>query len=120
MPEDELPLAAGFVNHGRTIARLLRAEGTPEFLAGVLVEGYGHRALAADEANELVAVEQGMSGETPDWCGDIEFLFEIARPKDGAFGGVEAEKVSFGAERIGFAAADEWRGARAGGVTHGV
>src|SRR5262245_56461893 len=98
MPEDELPLASGLVDHGWTVARLLGLERSPEFLAGVLVEGHHHAALAPGQTDELVAVEQGMTGKSPVRGRDAKILFEFARPKDLSHGGIETEQMSLRAE----------------------
>src|SRR5262249_7276491 len=65
VPDDKLTLAASLVNHRWTVTRLLGRERSPEFLASVLVEGNGSRALATDHADELLAIQQRMRGETP-------------------------------------------------------
>ena len=37
-PNDQLPDAASLENHGRTISRLLSAQRSPDFVAGVFVQ----------------------------------------------------------------------------------
>src|SRR6266567_1380094 len=120
MPEDQLPFAACLANHRRTIARLFGAQGAPELLAGVLLEGDRHGALAAGQANQFLAFEQRMPGETPHRGLGVEILLEIARPKDFSITRVEAEQISFGAEGKNLAVADQRGGARPGRVAHGV
>jgi len=51
MPDDKLALAAGFVDHRRTVTGLAGRQRTPDLLAGVLVECHGRRALAADHTD---------------------------------------------------------------------
>ena len=120
MPDDELPFSAGLDDRRRTIARLLRRECAPEFLAGVLVERHRHGAVAADEADELVAVDEWMAGETPHRRRDLVVHLEIALPKNFPLGHIEAVQIPLRAERVNFVAAHGRRGAGAGRITHGV
>ena len=120
MPHDELPLSARLENHRRRIARLLRAERAPEFLAGVLFKSHDDAALAARETDELVSIQQRMSRKAPHRCGNTEVFFEIARPDFLPGGRVEAQQISLRAERINFPAADERSRARTRRVAHRV
>src|SRR5437016_5520976 len=120
MPHDQLAPAAKIENHGWTIARLLCAERAPEFPARFLVERHSHAPLAADQADKFPAVNQWMPGKTPYRRLDPVILFQVMRPDDGAFLPVTTEQISYRAERINLSFADRRRGARAGGITHGV
>src|ERR1051325_7293666 len=116
MPEDELPFAADLVDHRRRITGLVGREGLPDFLAGVLVEGDRDRALAADQADEAIAVEERMAGEAPHRNGEIILLEQVLRPEHGPLVSIVTVEMPHGAERVDLAAGDKGRGARAGGV----
>ena len=120
MPEDELTFARKFINHRRRVARLLRTERAPEFLARVLVVGDGDAALAARETDDFLSIHERMTGEAPHRRLEAEFLFEIMRPQRGALHGVEADQVSFGPERIDFSLRHRGRDARSRRVAHRV
>ena len=58
MPDDELPLATDFEDDRRGIADFIRGEGVPKDLTGVAVKGDDALFLAADQADDLVAVHE--------------------------------------------------------------
>jgi len=120
MPEDQLPDAAGLKNDRGTIARLLGAQGPPDFRAGIFVQSHDCRVGAAGQANQLVAVKERVSRKAPQGSFDFVVRFEIARPKDAARSGIQAEEIAFGSEREDLALADQGSGARAGRVADGV
>src|ERR1019366_894227 len=120
MPEDKLPFAAGLVNDGRAVARLLGAERAPDFFPGVLVESDNRAALSADQANQTVAIKQRVPGEAPERCFDIKVLLEVVRPEDLSLFRVEAEQIPLGTQRIDLPATDHRRNTRAGGIADGV
>src|SRR6185503_7894722 len=120
VPDDELALATELVDHRRTIARFLCAERAPEFLAAVLVQCHGHAPFPSDQADELLSVNQRMSGEAPHRRFGAEIFFELARPKDFAGCSLQAEQISLRTERVNFSLMNSRRGARTGGITHGV
>src|SRR5262245_43329334 len=113
MPEDELAFAVDVEDGRRRVARFLGGECLPDFLAGVLVKRDGDGSWPADEANQAIAVEDRMAGETPlrRFLGVI--LEQIARPEDRTLVGVVAVEMPHGAERVDLAASDERSGARA-------
>src|SRR5262249_30348478 len=57
VPDDELPFACRFVDHGRAVTEVLGVECPPQLFTTVLVERYDRAAFAAHHANELLAVE---------------------------------------------------------------
>src|SRR6266566_7553962 len=61
-----------------------------------------------------------MSGEAPHRRFGAEILFEIARPKDLAGRGLKAVQISLRAQRVNSSFMNRRRGARPGGITHGV
>src|SRR5262245_34495034 len=112
MPDNELPFAAGFVDHRRTIAELLAVKRTPQFLAGVLVESHDGTALAAHHADKPLTIDQRMRRIAPDRRLGVVFLFEIVRPQDLSGLEIEAKEISLGAQRVHFAAVDVRRASR--------
>src|ERR1039457_2113207 len=120
MPEDKLPFAAGLVNDGRAVARLLGAQRAPDFFPGVFVESDDRAALSTDQANQMVAIKQWVTGEAPERCFDAIILLEVLRPKNLSIIRVEAEQIPLGTQRIALPATDHRRNARAGGIADGV
>ena len=102
MPDDELALAARLVDHRRSVAdfRLPSRQRPPQFLAGVLVEGHDDASLAADQADELVAVEQRAGREAPPDPAagalpeSVIVLAQFLRPDHFAGLGIQAEEVA--------------------------
>src|SRR5689334_19179956 len=114
MPDDQLATARGFDDRRRAIARLFGRERAPKFFASELVESHGYAAFAADEANQVVAVDEGVPGESPERRGDFKVLLEFARPNHFAGIAVEAKEVAFGAQSVDAVCIDQRRGAWAG------
>src|SRR5262249_4118123 len=77
-------------------------------------------SLSAGEANQAIAVQQRMSGETPHRSFDVKVFLEIVRPEDLAFIRIQAEKVAFAAQSKNLSFAYQRSHARSGGITHGV
>src|SRR5262245_17162759 len=92
MPDDELPFACELVNHRRRVARFLRGERAPEFLAGVLVKSDSDTAVPARKADEFLPVCEWMGCESPHGRLDTEVLFEIARPNQRSLSGLETKQ----------------------------
>src|SRR5687768_13017765 len=113
MPDQELPLAAGGDHRRRAVAGLLGGERSPQLFACVLVEGDGDGAFAADEADQLFAVNEGMAAETPNRRLGFVLLLQLLRPENSTLRGVEAEQVAFRTKRIDLAGVDGGRGSRA-------
>src|SRR5436190_2170983 len=82
--------AAGLDQDGRRVTDLLHRQGTPGFLARVLVEGDDGAALAADQAEDLATGHQQVRRPAPDGRLDLEVLREVVRPEDLPAGGVQA------------------------------
>src|SRR5258708_1675965 len=120
MPEDQLPLSAAFVDHGRTVPRFLRAQRSPEFLARILVERHDRRAVPSRETNQASTVEYGIPRETPHRRFGIEILFEIARPNNFPIGSIETKQVAFRAKREDFAVTHQRSRTRTCGVANSV
>src|SRR5437867_6516925 len=118
MPNDELPFPAKFINHRRRVTGFFRRERAPNLLAGVLVERHRHTSLSAGKANELLTIDEWMSGEAPERSGNPKLLLKLARPQHLPAGRFQAEEISFRAKRIDFASSDDWRRARPGWITH--
>ena len=114
--QEQLPLAAGLDDRGRRVALLGRRRRSPDLGAGVLVERHGVRAIAAGEADELVAVDERMAGVAPHRRLRVVFLRQILLPNDFARVGLEADEIALGAERVDLVAVDDRRAARAGRV----
>ena len=115
MPDDELSLAANLKNHGWAIALVAGLERSPHFLAAVLFKS-DYQGIAAREANDLVAFQQGVSGKPPDRHGCVVLCPQILRPDQHARGRVQAEKIAHGAERVNLAGADHGGSPWPGGV----
>ena len=120
MPDDELPPASGLDDDGRCVAGVLRGERAPQLLARVLVERDGCGAVAADEADQLVTIEQRVSSETPQRRLHAKVFLERARPNDLAILRIETEEVAFSSQREDPSTAHHRRRARAGVVAHAV
>src|SRR5690242_2777358 len=107
MPDNELPFAAESANRGRTVADLIAAflqgQGAPFFFAGVAIESNGDAARAADQADELITVEQRMSGEAPQRHRGLVILGEMFRPQHFAIVRVETEQVPHRSECVDLA-----------------
>src|SRR5262249_35484769 len=100
--------------------RLRRRQTPPQLLARVLVKCDRDRAVAADDADEALAVEQRMSGESPVlWLGTV-LVDEIALPERFTGLGVEATQIAHRAERVHFAAGHARRRPRPGGIGDAV
>jgi hypothetical protein len=69
-------------------------EGAPDFLAGVFIERDGVASLAADDANELLAVEERVVGVAPQRGLRAVVGWQVFRPDDVAGGGVETFTLS--------------------------
>src|SRR5262249_40646627 len=71
---------------------------------------------AADQADQALAVDQRMGGETP--LADVHRVFtqQLLRPVNLARVGVEAKQVPHGTERVDLAIDDDRRAARTGAV----
>ena len=61
MPEDELLRAARLDHRRWCITGLAGIERAPEFFASVFIKGHRHAARTAAEADEAIAIEQGMT-----------------------------------------------------------
>src|SRR5262249_53685350 len=88
----------------------------PQLLAGVLVEGDDRAAVAADQADQLVAVDERVRRPAPDLRLGLVVPGEVLRPDDLAGVGFQTEQVAHAAERIHLALVDDGRGARPFGV----
>src|SRR5262249_42735991 len=120
VPDDDLPRATCVDDRRRTIARLARTQGAPEFFSGALAKHHRHAALASDETNQLPAIEQRMARETPDGSFHLEVLLKIARPEHLSVRAIQAPEIPLRAQRIHFSTMDQRRGTRPSGVAHGV
>src|SRR5687767_11640723 len=120
MPDDELAFARELVDHRRSVARFLRAQRPPAFLARLPVESDRDTPRPAHETDHLVAVHERMSGETPQGSLDAEVLLQIARPVNRSGFGAETEQMAFASDRVNLAVVHGRGHARAGGITHGV
>jgi hypothetical protein len=118
MPEDELALAADFIDHRRGITGLGGRQFLPNDVAGVLVESDGDAILAARQADEAAAVNERMAREAPMGHGAIEQLGQIFVPDLLPFGRVQTHQVAHGAEGINLIAVHHGRAARSGGVAN--
>src|ERR1700738_590052 len=116
MPDKKLPHACGFDDGRRAVAGLRRGEGSPDFLAVILIKSDGDAAFAADQADEAIVVDEGMGGETPKRRRDAIIFLEVARPEDLTGHSFEAEEVADRAERVDLAAATGRRAAWAVGI----
>src|SRR6266478_2261560 len=116
IPDNELALAAGFIDHWGTIARLLSSQGVPNLLAGVLVESDGGGVFAANDANQLLAVQERMRREAPYRRFDFVFLLEIERPNLLTFLGIQAIEIAFRAKRVDFLVVNNRRCSGSGGI----
>src|SRR5439155_24931834 len=116
-PDDEVAAPADVIDHRRGVAgRAL--EGTPQFLAGVLVKGDRHALVAADHADEPVAAQQRMRREAPHLHRRAVFLAQVLAPQRLAVARVEAKQVAHRAERVKPAVAHQRCRARPGWVAH--
>src|SRR5205814_1390644 len=109
MPDEKLSRAASLDDRGRGVPRLAGLERVPELFAGIFVEGVGDPVFAAHDADELLAVNQRMAAETPDGCLRFEVAFEVLRPENCSFGGIETEEIALGSQSVNLAAGDRPR-----------
>src|SRR4051812_32306365 len=120
MPNDQLPRATGIDERGRAITRFPTAEGAPQFFARILVERDRNAARSADETDELVAIQQRMSRESPGGRACAVVLLVIVRPQHVALLRIQAEQVSLRAERVYFATTHQGSGPWTRGVAHRI
>ena len=120
MKNDQVPDAVDGENDRRRIADLRIVERSPILTTRRLVEADDERVLAADEHDQLVAVEKRRSDHSPDRQLRIEVLDEIFRPKLLARLRVEAEHLPHRSDRVDAPLMDLRSGARAGGITDRV
>src|SRR5262249_38884582 len=113
-PDDELALAGRLVDHRRAVAQLGAAQRQrlPQLLAAVLVEGDHDAVLAADQADQPVAIEQRVGGVAPQRHTSAVILGEVLRPQHLAAGSVETGQVAHRSQRVDLAAGDHGRHAR--------
>ena len=99
-------------------ADLLRVQRAlpPAIFPCPLVERHRHAALASDETDQLIAIDQRMPAEAPDWRGGGVVALEVFLPKNGARFGVEAEQVALRAQGVDAAGIDCRRAPRPVGV----
>ena len=79
---DQLAHTPGGNNRRRAITLILGVLRSPYFLARVLVEGDRMTPLTPDGANQFVAVEEGMTGITPQSGFGLVLLIELFGPDD--------------------------------------
>src|SRR5438128_10670938 len=120
MPNDQLPLVSGVVDHRRSIADFFCGQRAPNFLASIFVESHRSATVAANQANDFVSIHERMRSKTPQWRFRSEIFFEITCPNHFAGGRVETEEISLGAKGINFTCIDDWRRARARWIAHRV
>ena len=91
----------------------------PDFFAGVFVECDDVRAIATRERDEFLAVDQRVCGITPERRAVLVRRLQIFLPNDFTLS-IEANEVTFGTERIDFAAVNERGATRAVRVAHRI
>src|SRR5262249_52366422 len=87
-----------------------------QFLAGVLVESNHGAPLAADQTDELVAVQKRVRGEAPDRHRSVVIAREVLRPEHLPRAGIQAEEIPHRAQGVNLAPGDDRRGPRTGGI----
>src|SRR5690349_776082 len=104
MEDDELSGVAMLNDDGGAIAGTVggeRSKRPPEFIAGPLVERNDGSPLTADQTDQLVSVDERMSGKAPDRrAGQAKVLDELFRPDDRPVVHTQAVQVPFRAECV--------------------
>src|SRR5437667_354991 len=88
--QSRLPVASRLGGGRRAVPRLGGVQAPPEFPARLLVEGDDAGPLAADDADQLVAVDERVAGEAPQRGLGPVVLLVILLPDDLAGLGVQA------------------------------
>ena len=120
MPDDEQVATRMFHDAGRAVARLPCAQGTPDLLAGLLVEGDRGGTIPGGEADEEIPVDEGRSGKSPGLGPGLEAFLEVVLPEFPAVLGRPADEEALGAEGVDPLSLHEGSDAGAGRVGHGV
>ena len=120
MPDDEQVAARMFHDAGGAVARLSRAQGTPDFLASLLVKGDRGGAVPGSEADEEIPVDEGRSGKAPGLGLGLEAFLEVVLPEFPSVLGRPTDEESLGAEGVDPLSLHEGSDAGAGRVGHGV
>src|SRR5262245_41124492 len=118
MPDDQLLLATGFVNHRRTVTGFPGAQRAPKLLAREFVKSDGHALFSAHEANQFLAVNERVAGKTPHGRFHGKIFFEFTRPEN--FPGLrfETKQIPLRAQRVKPAVVNKRRGAWSGWIVH--
>ena len=116
MPDQQLPCATGLDDGGRAIARFLGRQGTPHLFARVFVQSDRDTPLPSHQADQPVAIDERMTGKTPDGRFAVVGFGQLLGPDFRTVGHSQAQQFAFRTQRVDSIFVNRWRYARAVGI----